>query len=105
MPRCSSCGLHYVPHPEVMCASCQQRDDFHKGMHDLAIQAGRRRALLDSIPPKRFRKLDKRIRKEIKAELGKGWRECPYPFAMGLSCSCDFCRRYWPRLEKAVSRS
>ena len=104
MPRCPSCGVHYVPSPEVTCDSCRQRENFHQEMHDLAAQASRRRALRDSIPARKFKKLDKRIRKEIKAELGKEWKECPYPFAMGLSCSCDFCKRYWPRLEKAVGR-
>ena len=105
MPLCSACGVHYVSPPAVKCASCRQRDDYHKEMHDLALQASRRRALLDSIPPRKFRKLDKRIRKAIKAELGKDWHECPYPFAMGLSCSCDFCKRYWPLLEQAASCS
>lgn len=102
MPHCLSCGVHYVPEPGVKCPACLQRDDFHRGMQELAAQPGRRRVLLDSIPERKLRKLDRRIRKQIKAELGKNWRECPYAFAMGLACNCDFCRRYWPLLEDAV---
>lgn len=102
MPRCPSCGAHYVPEPGVRCPACRQRDDLHQEMHGQANQASRRRGLLDSIPERRLRKLDRRIRKQIKAELGRSWRVCPYAFSMGLSCNCDFCRRYWPLLESAV---
>lgn len=102
MPHCSSCGVHYVPEPGLTCPACRQRDDFHKEMHELATQASRRRLLLDSISERKLRKLDRRIRKQIKAELGRSWRECPYAFAMGLSCNCEFCRRYWPLLQEAV---
>jgi hypothetical protein len=105
MPDCPACGVHYVPAPGVKCPACRQRDDFHTEVHELAIQANRRRMLLDSIPERQLRKLDKRIRKQIKAELGRSWRECPYAFAMGLSCNCDFCRRYWPLLEEAAPSS
>lgn len=68
----------------------------------MAAQASHRRVLLDSIPERKLRRLDKRIRKRIRAELGRGWQECPYAFAMGLSCNCDFCRRYWLLLEEAI---
>ncbi len=103
MALCPVCGVHYVSHPNAKCASCRQREDFRQEMHDLAEHATQRRALLDSIPSKKFRKLDKRIRKAIRRELGRDWKECPYPFAMGLSCNCDFCQRYWPMLEEAAA--
>lgn len=102
MPFCSTCGVHHVARPGSECPSCLQRESIRKEWHDLAAQAARRRALKASIPPRRLERLEKRIRSEIRKALGSEWRSCPYVFALGLSCNCEFCRRYWPKLEEAA---